>query len=157
MAAEDAVHTQGTELFFSTDGLTAIKVSCPTSITGLGGPRDQIDVTCLDSVEAETVGGFRRPSALSVPFVFYPSDASHQTILNDLDVSGDVIDWIICLGDGTADPTITGGTWTAPAARTSVSFKGYVADVNIDIATNEVVRGTISLQRSGGKTWTFAA
>jgi len=39
----------------------------------------------------------------------------------------------------------------APASplRTSISFRGYVSDLNIDIATNEIVRGTLTIQRSG--------
>ena len=156
MAAEDTVPSQGTELFFSVDGTTVVKFACPTGITGMGGARDTIDTTCLDSVEAESRGGFKRPAALSIPFVFLPQDDSHQTLLDDLDESGDVVDWAIALSDGTADPTITAGVWTQPTTRTSVTFKGYVADVNIDIATNEVVRGTLTLQRTGGKTWVYA-
>ena len=33
----------------------------------------------------------------------------------------------------------------------------FVADINIDIATNEVVRGTLTLQRSGTVAWSFKA
>ncbi len=236
MAIEDTVPSQGTELFFALNG-EVIKLSCPTGITGFGGARDQIDTTCLDSVEAESRGGFKRPAALSIPFVFMPSDSSHQTVLTQLDESGDVIPWMMALSDGVNDPTIapaagvssitvtnagtgyttaptvaltggagtgatavavvsggkivriditapgtgyttvptvgltggagSGGTATAvvaddptlvhPADRTSVGFDGYIADVDISVATNEVVRGTITLQRTGGKTWRFKA
>lgn len=155
MAAEDAVQSQGTELFLSADGSTVVKMTCPTAITGLGGAADQIDTTCLDSVEAESVRGFKRPGTVNVPFIFKPMDESHQTLLTDLDESGDVVDWLIGFSDGVADPTIAAGTWTAPANRTSVRFRGYVSDVAIDIATNEVVRGTLTIQRTGGKTWNF--
>ena len=157
MAAEDSVASQGTELFLSADGTAVIKFSCPTGISGLGGGADQIDKTCLDSVEREFARGFKTPAAITVPFILLPTDASHQTILTDLDESGDVVDWMIALSDGTADPTITTGTWTVPTARTSVHFKGYVSDVTIDVASNDVVKGTLTIQRTGGKTWTFAA
>jgi hypothetical protein len=157
MAAEDAVQSQGTELFLSSDGTAVVKMSCPTAITGLGGAADAIDTTCLDSVEAESARGFKRPGQINVPFILLPQDASHQTILDDLDASGEVVDWTIALSDGTADPTITAGEWTQPTTRTTVAFKGYVADVNIDINTGEVVRGTLIIQRTGPKVWGWKA
>lgn len=155
MAAEDAVQSQGTELFLSADGTAVVKMSCPTAISGLGGAADTIDTTCLDSLEAESIRGFKRPGQMNVPFILLPQDESHQQVLTELDESGDVVDWLIALSDGTADPTIVAGVWTPPAARTSVRFKGFVSDVNVDIATGEVVRGTLVIQRTGPKTWSF--
>lgn len=154
MAAEDAVQSQGTELFLTT-GTTVVKMSCPTSITGLGGAADTIDTTCLDSLEAESVRGFKRPGQMTIPFILLPQDASHQQVLTDLDESGEVVEWLIALSDGTADPTVATGDFVAPTGRTSVRFKGYVSDVNVDINTGEVVRGTLTVQRTGPKTWSF--
>ena len=154
MAAEDAVQSQGTELFL-TEGEDVIKMSCPTSITGLGGAADTIDTTCLDSLEAESLRGFKRPGQMTIPFILLPQDASHQQILTQLDESGDVVEWLIALSDGTADPTVATGEFVAPADRTSVRFKGFISDVNVDINTGEVVRGTLSVQRTGPKTWAF--
>ena len=57
---------------------------------------------------------------------------------------------MIGLSDGTAAPTLdSNDELVAPANRTSFGFQAYVADVTIDLATNEVVRGTLTLQRSG--------
>ena len=36
-----------------------------------------------------------------------------------------------------------------PTTRTWFKFVAYVADINIDIATNTIVKGTLTLQRSG--------
>lgn len=49
------VRTQGTELFFVDNSVTTsdpdlIKLACPTGIQGLGGAKDQIETTCLDTV-----------------------------------------------------------------------------------------------------------
>lgn len=155
MAAEDAVDSKGTELFLSADGAAVVKFSCPTAITGLGGAGDSVDTTCLDSVEAESRRGFKRPGQINVPFILLPQDASHQQMLDDLDESGETVDWAIGLSDGTADPTITAGVWTLPSTRSFVRFKGYVTDVNIDINTGEVVRGTLVVQRTGAKVWSW--
>jgi hypothetical protein len=155
------VKTQGSELFF-VDTLTSsvaaiVKLACPTGITGLGGAADQIESTCLDAlVDREYVRGLGNPGQVSVPFNLIPTDASHQ-LLFDLKDAGETISWLACLSDGTADPTTVDSNdkITPPANRTSFGFQAYVADVTIDIATNEIVRGTLTLQRSGAVTPTW--
>lgn len=148
-----SVKTQGTELFLI-DVLTSsdpslVKMTCPTGITGLGGPADQIEDTCLDETERTFVRGLGNPGQVSVPFVLKPQEASHQ-LLFDLKEDGNNISWIVCLSDGTTDPTLdVDDTFDVPTDRTCFEFVAYVSDVNIDIATNEVVRGTLTLQRSG--------
>lgn len=154
------VKTQGTELFFiddyssSTD--TLIKMACPTGITGLGGAADQIETTCLEATEKTYARGLGNPGQVSVPFNFAPSEVSHQ-LLFDLKDAGVEIEWMVCMSEGNTDPTISQGALVAPAGRTSAGFVGYISDVNIDIATNEIVRGTLTIQRSGGVTWAFNA
>jgi hypothetical protein len=148
------IETKGTRLFFLTSAGSPqdiLKVACATGITGLGGPADQIDTTCLDSEEAESRAGFKRPAALSVPINFIPRSAAHQALL-DLEESGEVVDWMIVFSDQAGTPTEAAGLLVSPG-DTTVRFNGYVADMNIDIATNEIVRATLSIQRSGAKVW----
>ncbi len=156
---EGIVKTQGTELF-TVDTLTSsvaevLKFACPTGISGLGGAADQIETTCLSTLgDKEYVGGLGNPGQVSVPFNFIPRAGSHQ-ILFDLKESGAVLPWLIGLSDGTAQPTLDSAESLAPPAapgRTSLAFDAYVADVAIDIATNTVVTGTLTLQRSGSVT-----
>lgn len=147
------VKSQGTHLYFANPTSTdpqLVKLACPTGISGLGGARDQTDITCLDNTDdREFVPGLGTPGQVSVPFNFIPSHVSHQ-VLFDLKEAGTVIDWIMCLSDGTEDPTVSGqGVIVPPTLRTSFEFKGYVSDVNIDVATNDVVKGTLTIQRSG--------
>jgi hypothetical protein len=148
------VKTQGTELFFvdnsTTDGAELIKLLCPTGISGLGGAADQIEDTCLEAREDKTyVRGLGNPGQVSVPFNLIPRAGSHQ-ILFDLKATGDTIGWMVCLSEGTTAPTVdTDEAMVAPSGRTSLAFQAYIADVNIDIATNTIVKGTLTLQRSG--------
>lgn len=150
------VKTQGSELFFINPSATSpavVKLACPTGISGLGGPADQIDDTCLDAQVRTYTKGLETPGQVSVPFNFIPSNTSHQVLFN-LKKSGVTLDWLIGFADGTAAPTLSAGTpktFVPPASplRTSIKFQGYIADVNIDIATNEIVRGTLTIQRSG--------
>lgn len=151
--------TQGTELFLidvlSSPG-TLVKMGCPTGITGLGGAADQIEVTCLDTTEdKEYRRGLGNPGQVSVPFNFLPQDASHQLLI-DMKDAGSTTQFLIGFSDSLTDPTVSAGAFVVPAGRTCAVFTAYIADVNIDIATNEIVRGTLTLQRSGAVTWTYA-
>ena len=84
-----------------------------------------------------------------MPFNLIPSDFSHQ-LLFTLKDAGTTLDWAAALSDGTAVPTLDGdGEFVMPTTRTYLEFEAYIADVTIDIATNEIVRGTLTLQRSG--------
>lgn len=156
------VKTQGTELWVINPLNTEpelLKMSCPTGINGLGGAADQIEDTCLDNTSDKTfVRGLGNPGQVSVPFNFIPRAPSHQMVLTDLKNDGRTLEWIIGFSDGTDTPTFdTDGNFDSgqPATRTWAQFEAYIADVNIDIATNEIVRGTLTLQRSGSVDWQF--
>jgi len=152
--------TQGTELFFVNPLVTdasVIKMACPTGISGLGGAADQLDDTCLDSKERTFKRGLGNPGQVSVPFNFIPSNFSHQDLF-ELKEDGRNLQWLIGLSDGVAVPTLDSDDAFVPPAsplRTTAEFEAYIADVNIDIATNEIVRGTLTLQRSGTVKWNW--
>ena len=161
MADKGTVKTQGTELYtvdaLSSSVAVVLKFACPTGITGLGGAKDQVEDTCLDDLVDKTfTGGLGNPGQVSVPFNFIPQNGSHQ-ILFDLKEAAEVLPWMIGLSDGYGQAPTLGSddTLVPPDAplRTSALFDAYVSDVNIDIATNEIVRGTLTLQRSGPVEW----
>lgn len=155
-----SVKSQGTHIYF-VDTVTApsapklVKLDCPTAVQGVGsGQKSQINDTCLDATESESfVAGLASPAALSIPYNFDPSKVSHQA-LNKLKDSGEKVEWIICLSDGTTAPSLSQKSITPPSARSSIKFTAYVAENTIEIATNDVVKGTLSLQRSGSEIWT---
>lgn len=158
-----SVKTQGTKLWFVNPAVTPETatdfqtLTCPTGITGLGGAADQIDVTCLDATtDRSYVAGLANPGQVSVPFIFKPGEASQQGLFA-LKASGTIIQWLVGLSDGSANPTVVADAFVVPTGRTSIGFNAYVADVSLDVASNEVVRGTLTLQRSGAVTPTFKA
>lgn len=149
------VKTQGTHLYYVSGTTTGVKLVCPTGVSGLNGASAPIDSTCLDALTDKTyVQGLSDPAQLSVPFNLSTTEASHQALLA-MKASGDVVNWIVCLSDGTTVPTVAASEFVAPAGRTSFAFDAFVADVNFDIATNEIVRGTLTLQRTGAVTTTW--
>jgi hypothetical protein len=79
--------------------------------------------------------------------------SSHQ-FLFEWKRRGVIMDWLVALSEGNDVPAVDidsdgSASFTIPADRTSIGFQAYVSDVNIDVATNEIVRGTMTLQRSG--------
>lgn len=156
---EGEVKTQGTHLYFvdRTGAAALVKLTCPTGITGLtGGAADQIENTCLDETDTKTfTAGLKNPATITVPFNLKPSDASHQ-LLFELKEAGVTLDWMALLSESADPPTLAvGDILTAPATRTAFAFRAYISEVNIDIASNEIVRGTLTLQRTGGVTPTW--
>lgn len=151
-----SVKTQGTQLYFINGG-TLKTMTCPTGITGLGGTRDQIEVTCLNATDDKSyVSGLGNPGQVSVPFVF-DATAADQKLLYTMHDDGTVTNWMVGFSDGTTVPTVVSGQLTMANTRSAVSFDAFVADVQIDVATNEVVRGTLTLQRSGSTSWSWKA
>lgn len=158
------VKTQGTHIFFvnNVDDSTGVvtKLSCPTGAQDGGSQKDQIETTCLDALEdKEYVSGLGNPGVWTIPFNLIPSAAS-QRALFELKRTGAVVGWMVALSEGDDEPTLDGdGDLVAPSGRTAFGFNAYVSDVVIDLSTNEIVRGTLSLQRSGPVTpyWNAAA
>lgn len=154
--------TQGTALYFVKPGTptgTEVKVTCPTGISGLGGAADQIDTTCLDDTDdRQYVRGLGNPGQVTVPFVLKAGDASHADLIA-LKAAGTSVEWMVCMSDATTTPTVTVSTnsFTALTTRSNIEFTGYIADLTLDGATNEVWRGTMTIQRSGAWTITWKA
>lgn len=157
---DNAFETKGTNVFFY-DSPTMYTFSCPTGVTGVkGGTKDRIDTTCLSNTGSKRtyIGGFSDSSEQSVPFILYKGSASHLKVM-ELDGTGEVVPWFVGLSDSTDAPTgiDTDGLIVPPAGRSGFLFTGYIASITIDIATNEVVRGTMTIQPSGDTTYVEGA
>lgn len=155
------IKSQGTELFLKDTRATAatvVKFTCPTGITGLGGKASQIATTCLDETVDETyVRGLGQPGEVSVPFNLRTDSDIHQDLFA-LKASGETFDWVVGLSDATGDPTLDSAeAFVLATTRSWLAFSAYIADVNIDIAGNDIVKGTLTLQRSGAVTATWKA
>jgi len=149
------VKTQGTHLFVIDDSVSAsqeelVKMACPTGVQGLGGPRDKIEDTCLDTTGDKTYqAGLGNPGQVTVPFNLIPRDGSHQ-FLFAWKKAGNIMKWLCCLSESATAPTVdTDGEFVKPTDRTTIAFSAFVSDVNIDIANNDIVKGTLILERSG--------
>lgn len=152
---DGVIKTQDSKLFFATAASEILQVACPTGITGLGGAADQIDSTCLDSTERQYVRGMLNPGQITVPINLIPRSAAHQALIT-LRESGDVVSWMIVLSDQTAEPTTFDSEDRIESpGPTTVEWQGYIADLTVDIAINEIVRGTMVIQRSGAAVWHF--
>ena len=153
-----ATPTKGTEIWFvktDSNGPSIVKLGCPKGLTGLGGAKSQLDTTCLDSLEMEFSPGMGSPGAVSIPIDFDFSKLSHRDLV-DMDENDTITTWIIGASTGTAAPTVdSAGVITYPSTRDYVSFQGYIAELPLDFAINSNIASTISLQRTGAKTYHY--
>lgn len=149
-----ALKTQGTMLYFEDpDTNTVVKVGCPTNITGLSVPRDQIDITCLDSDAREFEAGLGTPGTATFTLNFDPQDESHMR-LHELYEAGTTLQWAIGLSDGTVPPDADTASYgfDYPATRSWIAFDGFINDYPFDIALNSVVTSNLAIQVSGKPT-----
>ena len=148
--------SQGTELYFvDTDSSDTVRrVVCATSISGLGGARDQIDTSCLDNTTDRTfVGGLGNPGQVTIGFNVHKDEVAHEALL-DLKAAGTEVSWGIYSSDAATAPVAnSSNVLQVVTGRASAIFLGYVSDINIDIAANDIWKGTITIQRSGAVTF----
>lgn len=160
--SDGIIKSQGTHLYFldpnGASDLNLLKVDCPTAINGIGaGPKNPIDSTCLDATTDRTqVTGLGTPSPITVPVNFIPSSAAHQA-LNTLKATGDEVQWMALFSDGTTAPTLVADEIVPPDSplRTAVEWQGSVSEFAIDVSTDELVKATLTILRSGSETWHY--
>lgn len=150
-----AMKTQGTSVWvriLTGAVYSLVKVGAVAGVDGLGGAKDQIDITDLESDEREFLAGFANPGAASLPVNYDIANASHAA-LETLYDSGDVCMWIVGLSDGpkATAPTVVAGTGvvTWPATRSYIDFQGYISDLPLNLALNDAIRTPMQVQRSG--------
>lgn len=146
--------TQGTQVYFvdpRTGTPVVLEVGCPTGLSGMGSPRDQMETTCLNSPARTYEAGLATPAQVTMNINFAPDDASHLRLL-DLWQSGEKFQMAIGYSDGTAAPTGVGtdGLMDLPTTRSwAVLNDVYVADFPQDFQLNALVTASITIQPSG--------
>lgn len=142
-----SIKAKGSEFFFSVDnGTTVLKFACPTGINGLGFVLEMEEELCLDDDVARKTPKKKTLNDITIPFLYQPTDDSHEELVDMLDsatLDEEPIPYLIGWPDGVTDPTLTGGAFTAPTGRTSVRGIGYISSFNIDFTAGEKVSGTM--------------
>ena len=152
-----AVKTQGTHVYIidpgATGGPAILNIQCAISVEGIGGGRDQIDVTCLEDQARSFEAGLISPSTVTLNLSFDPKNASHVR-LHELYETAAKFDMAIGFSDGTAAPTVgTDDMFDLPTSRSFLVVNDtYVADFPLSFAQNAVVTSGVTLQLSGLKT-----
>lgn len=146
------IKTQGTDLYVVSGPTIASKLACITAFGGLGGARNQIDVSCFSSVEKEFEGGMATPGQITVGGNYDTTDTVFADLIALKD-SGDLVEWYLGGSDGTDAPTVAASVMTPPTDRTGISFEGYVADITWEMGSDSVWKYSLVIQRSGP--WTL--
>lgn len=150
-----AVKTQGTQLYImdseASGGCEILTVECTTALSGLSNPREQIEVTCLESDTREYEGGLSTPGQLTVTVNFDPRNASHMRLYQFWRDNADNFKFAIGFGGPVnVDPNISSGCeFDYPTNRTFIEAEGYVVDLPLEAALNAVWTAAIPIQISG--------
>lgn len=157
--ADGSIDAQGTELFLSLDGTTALKFDCPTALNGMGYTTAEINLDCLDSVVETKRPGKKSLNAFSVPFIVQDGSEAHEWILNTTNNPTEELPYAIALANGLDDPTLTAGKFVAPGtspnwSRTVITGTGYAGSLTIDANNGDVVRGSFTFSPQS-QVWNF--
>lgn len=157
-----SILAQGTQIYAlvppvtGTGPMTVLEVECATTFNPGGAPADSIEDTCLSSLVRTYQKGLRTPGDASLGINADPRNASHIRLHELSEADGDTtISWAVGWSDGVAPPTVNtaGDDFELPDSRTWFTFQGYVSDFPFDFASNEVVKSTVTIKRSGGSAW----
>ncbi len=119
---------------------TVVVLAQVKGITGIGGSRNIIDITNLDSLVKEKAAGLQDPGNGQFDLILDPTNAGHELLETlSTQTSNATKQFYLGFSDGTAPPTLVGNTLTAPATRTGVSFKGFIKQYQRDFAVDSVI------------------
>lgn len=144
-----AIKSQKTGLYYASAATTATQIACPTSIDISGGAADQIDTTCLSDETRTFVQGLKNSETVTINFIIHSANASHEALF-DLKAAGTVVSWGVYGSEAATAPTASGSVMQTVADRSSMIFSGFVSDVSVSVAGNDVWKGTVVIQTSGG-------
>ena len=144
--------TQGLSLFFQKSASLIVKCGRVVDVSNFGGTRTQIDTTDTDDTEEmQFIAGLKSPGQITVN-LNADFDLESQEDLEALYDSGESVTWFLGMSDGTSVPTVAADVFTIPDTRTFIQFEGFIADMPIGWAKNDIGRGTLQVQRSGVRT-----
>lgn len=153
-----AIKTQGTNLYtIDPDDGSVIEVGCVTSIDGIDVTVEQVETTCLNSLERTYVAGLGTPGTATFGINFDTEDASHVRLL-ELKNAGTDLQWAIGWSqDPDTSPSSvqdSAGEWVfaepLPTSRGWLLFEGFMNSFPFSFAQNAVVTSTVGIQVSGG-------
>lgn len=152
--------TQGTKIYFiDPDDESLVTVQCATAFNPGGNPADQIEDTCLEDSDRSYQPGLRTPGQASLTINADPTKTSHVRMHELAEENPPpTLKWAVGWSDGTDAPTVdSAGNFNLPTTRTWFTFSGYISDFPFDFQQNAVVTSAVTIQRSGGSTWTKKA
>jgi tRNA (Thr-GGU) A37 N-methylase len=150
------IKSQKSGLFYASAATTATQITCPTNIEISGGAADQIDATCLNDTTRQNVQGLKNAAQVTINFNVHSGDDSHEALLA-LKESGEIKSWGVYGSEAATAPTAVGSEMQPVVDRSSLIFDGYVSDVSLTIAGNDIWKGTVVLQTSGAITYDLLA
>jgi hypothetical protein len=151
-----AIKVQGTQLYMVDTATTSVEIGNIQSFNPPSPNADEIEITSTTSTAKEFLQGLVDYGEGSFELNFDPSNASQQKVIAALQ-AGTTKEFIIGLSDGTtAAPTVAASAFGAPATtRSWIKFSGFIKAFQMQGATNNVVKATMTVRNSGSPTFTY--
>jgi len=136
--SQNAVLTQGTKLYYSTDGVAFTAVPEIISISGPDATKSEIRASDLDSLAEEYLGGLADFGRMSVEIYYRATLAIHAALFADFkDPTSPVRFW--------RQDFVNGKKW---------SFNASIFAFPLNVQPNDTVKATLTLRLSGTVTET---
>lgn len=107
------------------------------SVVGLGGVKDEVEITNLGSVAKQFVSALSDFGEVQLELNWNPQDAEHVLLRSDQEGSARVNYRVI---------------W-ADVSSTQVDFNGEVMEFSISTEPNDAVKASVRIKLSGALTW----
>lgn len=146
-----ALNVRGTEIwFYDSEESKVVKVGCPTSLSGIDGARDQVEVpACLDAEDKEFLAGQITPGTAAIDINYDPKTVSH-TRMHELYREGKVLPFVVGMAGSKTAPTwgLSDDDWDLPTDRSFLKFTGYFANYSFEFPSGGTVSSAIPVQMS---------
>lgn len=119
------------------------KIVCPTGFEIDPGEWGSAESpACLEDGSTTTFSAGRGPATASVPINFTPE--SHKGLYGHYNTN-DTLNFIMGYSDGSTDPQYSTSDFSAPTARSSKRFTGFISNMPESFDPANVVTSTLSL------------
>jgi len=154
--------TKGTHIYFidpeAAVGEEIVRIKGATAFNPGSAPPENVETTDLEETDTRSyMKGLKNPGSGSMTIMADPTEPSHIR-LHELSEQGDSPKLKFACGwsDGSAPPTLdtNGDGFEFPDTRSFNEFIASVDDFPLDFQLNTTVQTQLSLQRSGGMSWT---
>jgi hypothetical protein len=146
----NVLKSKHTQLFIAIGAAEVIKVTRVRSVGFPDGQASEIDISDFDDDWDQFVAGRKATGSTTIEVIY---DSVDSEALERLHETGEVVNFLVTapLSEvaGVPKPAAVGGVITPPATVLCKQFNGFVQNFAVQVADNDVWKGTMTIRGSG--------